>query len=262
LPSNGGSDVGAAGAHTTDVVAGTAGELGGSDSTGGTGGTPVTTGGSGGAAGSSNGGGAGTDPSGGAAGAIEPTCDAPEQTVVAVTADTWIDFAKPNAGHGNDKTLSVVGGAAERRALVALTLPALPDGSSLIKGSLTLHLESNEDSTLAGRRLGLHQLTHEFVEGQANWDNWKNGVGGEWTTKGGDFGPILSNARLLAGTSEGPLIFDLTQFLGPLISEQPVTLSLIVMEVGAVPAESSGLTFTSSEAAASVPALVLDYCPP
>lgn len=230
--------------------------LGGSENRAGSGG-----------AGSANGGvtgsaigGAGTDPNGGAGGAFEPICDAPEQIVVTISGDAWIDAAKPKIGHGNDRTLSVGGGAAERRALIAFTLPALADGAALIKGTLTLHLESNEDAMLAPRRLGLHLLEQQFVEDQVSWTNWAKMS--EWSNMGGDFGPILSRARLPAGTSEGSAVFDVTEPFRLLISSQAAPLSLIIVEVGTAPDAPAALTFTSSEGATSLPTVVLDYCPP
>src|SRR3954469_23173145 len=68
--------------------------------------------------------GGGPDALGGAGGAAD--CASPQSVTGTVTADTWIEAANPTISHGSDKTLSVVSGGAERRALLQLALPALP----------------------------------------------------------------------------------------------------------------------------------------
>jgi hypothetical protein len=190
------------------------------------------------------------------------TCEAPQQRVIRLTADTWIDAAKPSTTHGNDGQLFVVGGAGERRALLQLTLPEAAAGAWLIKASLILSLESNADATSAERRLALHRLSRSFVENRATWLNFGNGVDGEWDTPGGDFGLLeLAGAVLPAKTAQDSLTFDLTDGLRKVFTEQAVPLSLVVLEVGSVPPASAELAFTSRDGDAG-PSLVIDLCPP
>ena len=119
---------------------------------------------------------AGVD-AGGAGGA--PTCAALQQAVIAVTADTWIEAAKPTLSHGNDDVLSVVGGGQERRALLEVTLPAAQAGAVLLKATLVLHLQANADVSLARRQLRLLQLEQRVIEGRATWNKFDNGSKGD-----------------------------------------------------------------------------------
>ncbi|MES1185995.1 MAG: hypothetical protein ABUL60_19430, partial [Myxococcales bacterium] len=169
-------------------------------------------------AGEGGAGGVGGDPStsqggapggaGGAGGA--PSCASPQSTVGDVTADTWIDAAKPNNNsHGGEPTLSVIAGGAERRALLQVQVPTLPTGAVLLRATLALHLESNADVDLVTRRLAVRQLEHEVIEARASWLNWNNG-NRTWKQEGGDFGPALDKATLPAGTSRAAVDFDVT----------------------------------------------------
>lgn len=254
-----GGSLGGGGGGVAPLAAGEAGQA------------PVTSGGAGagGEAASRNGGAAGTlEPSAGAAGetgaggAPVTTCEAPQQRVIPMTADTWIDAAKPSTTHANDGQLFVVGGAGERRVLLQLTLPQAAPGAWLINASLILTLESNADGSSAERRLGLHRLAHSFVENRATWLNFTNGLDGEWDTPGGDFGLLeLASAVLPANTAQGLLTFDVTEPLRKVLTDQAVPLSLIVLEVGSVPPASAELAFTSRDGDAG-PSLVIDLCPP
>ncbi|HEX2872181.1 MAG TPA: DNRLRE domain-containing protein [Polyangiaceae bacterium] len=213
----------------------------------GEGGTTTTPGGAGGAGGT-----AGT-----------PSCADPQERVIAVSADTWIEAAKPSAGHGNDQQLFIIGGGQERRALFELTLPAAPAGAVLLKATFGLRLESNAAVGLAERRLQVRELSQAVNEGSASWNNWGNGSSRKWMLPGGDFGPVLASTRVPASTGDGPVTFDVTAPVAQAFAADPVVLSFIVMENGAPPAAPAELAFTSSEGDASgVPTLTLQYCEP
>jgi hypothetical protein len=256
LPSGGGSS-----------TAGTATQLGGMSSDGGVppadagappvgeGGTMAVLGGTGGTGGSAT---AGT---GGSAG--NPGCADPQERVILVDADTWIEAAKPSAGHGSDKQLFVIGGGQERRALLQLTLPAAVTGAVVLKATLALHLEENANLGAVERRLQVRRLSQPVDEGRTTWTNWSNGGNRKWLTPGGDFGPVLASARVPAGIAQGPVTFDVTVAVSEVFAADPVVLSFIVLENGAPPAAPAELAFTSREGDASgVPALTLQYCEP
>lgn len=210
--------------------------------------------------------GAPTSPGGaggaGAAGGM-PGCAEPQERVVLLSADTWIEADKPSNGHGNDQVLSVVGGGQERRALLEFTLPAAQQGTVLLQATLTLHLQANADAGLAERRLQVRRLGQAIREERTTWTNWGNGGSRKWLVPGGDFGPVLDGARISAGTAEGNLMFDVTATVREAWSAAAVALPLIVMENGAPPLAPAELAFTSREGdASSVPTLLLQYCEP
>jgi hypothetical protein len=203
---------------------------------------------------------AGSD-AGGGGGA--PPCTAPQPTVIAVTADTWIEAAKPTIAHGNDDVLSVVGGGQERRALLEVTLPAAMADALLVKATLALHLQANADVGLAARQLSLHQLEHAVIEARATWNKWDNGAKGNWRALGGDFGAAVAQAQVPAGTTNSTLTFDVTEVVGSTLAPTAIPLSLILLETGAPPAAAAELAFTSREGDASgAPTLILEYCEP
>jgi len=198
----------------------------------------------------------------GVAGAPPSGCPNPQQQVLVVTADTWIEAAKPNNGHGSDHTLSVVGGGQERRALFQLTLPAVTAGTVLLKATLSLHLQGNADTRLVRRDLQVHRLGQEITEAHTTWTSYGQGSR-NWILPGGDFGPMLAQAAIPAGTSQGPLAFDLTATLQATVSGQAIPLSLIILESSLPPPAPADLAFASREGDASgIPALILEYCPP
>ncbi len=198
----------------------------------------------------------------GGAGGAPAGCVSPQQQVVTVTVDTWIESAKPGTGHGNDKTLSVVGGGEERRALLQLTLPAAVSGAVLLQATLALHLQANADVGLVKRQLGVHRLEQEVSESRTTWNNWAQGSR-VWTKPGGDFGPELAQAAIPAGTSGGMLTFNVTAAVQAAFAAQPVPLPLIVVETSAPPAAPAELAFTSREGdASSIATLILEYCQP
>lgn len=256
LPSNNTTGLGGAGAD------GRAGAAGATDlPAGGRAGAGMTDAG---AAGATTGGvGGWVEPPGGGAGSSGAACAQPELRVIPIRADTWIESAKPNMVHANDKALSVTAGAAERRALVSLTLPGAPAGATLERASLDLQLESNADATLVRRSFALHSLQRQFVEGQTSWNDWSNEMDGEWDTPGGDFGEPFGNAELPAGTATGTLSFDVREALLSAFSTQSVPLSLIVVEAGLSPEAPAEVAFTSSEGDDSKrPSLVIEFCMP
>ncbi len=198
----------------------------------------------------------------GGAGGAPSGCLSPQGQVVTVAADTWIEAVKPTTGHGNDKTLSVVGGAQERRALLQLTLPAALPGAVLLKATLALQLQANRDAGLALRQLSVHRLEHTVDESRTTWNAWAQG-NRAWTKPGGDFGPPLAQAAIPAGTSGGTLTFDVTAAARAALSAQPVPFALIILESGAPPPLPAELAFASREGDASaIPALILEYCEP
>ena len=199
----------------------------------------------------------------GAGGAAPAPCVNLEQQRVTTTADTWIDAAKPKNGHGAETTLSVVAGAAERRALLGFMLPAVPTGKALNRARLVLHLETNADVNLEARRLGLHQLTQEVSEPSATWLNFDNGNMGKWASAGGDYGAELAAVMLPVGMSNGSVTFELSEPARQLISTRPIPLWLIVLEKSSPATAPAELAFASREGdASSIPALILDYCDP
>lgn len=204
---------------------------------------------------------AGAPEGGGGSGGALP-CASPTSAVGMVTADTWIEFARPNALHGNDKMLSVIAGGEERRALLQAALPAIPEGAVVLHATLALHLESNADARRAMRRLAVRLLAQEVVETRASWLNWNN-AGRTWNMEGGDFGPVLATATVPAGVAEGTVGFDVTVPVEEAVSDGTSTLPFIVLETSAVPPAPAELAFTSKEGNASnIPQLIVDYCEP
>jgi len=243
--------VGGEGVEPTPV-AGAGGAQGGAPTVGGAGGAPPQ--GMGGRA----------DELGGAAGeAGAPACASSQELVGEVTADTWIEAADPDAtSHGDDETLSVVGGGQERRALLQVSLPAVPSGAVLVHAKLFLHLQSNADTSRVARQLRVHLLTHEVLEGRASWSHFGNG-NRTWAVKGGDFGATLDKESLKAGTAEGVIKLNITEAVAQALAAQVTSLPLIVLEEGSPPPAPADLAFTSREGDASgMPALILEYCEP
>jgi hypothetical protein len=203
---------------------------------------------------------AGTDVGGAGGG---PSCEPEPPVVIAVTADTWIEAARPSIGHGNDDPLSVIGGGQERRALVEVTLPAAPANAVLLKATVALHLKANADIGSTRRQLRLYQLAHPVLEGRATWSKWDNGPNGNWLKLGGDFGGAIAESEVPAGTSTSTLSFDVSTFVRGVSASSPVPLSLILLEISTPPPPPAELAFTSREGDASeVPKLIVEYCQP
>jgi hypothetical protein len=237
-----------AGAQSSAASAGAAGaDVGdGGSPLGGAGGAPTT-----GIAGETSGG----------AGAA-PNCAIPHSVSVTVTSDTWIESAKPNTIHGNDKMLFVIGGGEPRRALLQAALPAVPVGAVLLRAMLRLHLESNADPDLLRRPLGLCELDQEVIEDRATWLNWNN-AGRTWAKPGGDFGQVLATAIVPAGTADATLTFDVTVSVEQALSTRAAGLPFVVLETDAPPPKPAELAFTAKEGNASnIPTLIVDYCEP
>jgi hypothetical protein len=199
------------------------------------------------------------DPGGGA-----PGCDNLQKRTLPVTSDTWIEQAKPGSTHGQDALLSLVGApGAEERLLLVLPVPARPDGVVLLRATLQLTVEVNEDASLAERQLSLHLLTQDYVEDKASWTNYSNGASKKWAALGGDFAPAAAaDATFASSTSTGPLNFDVTAAVEQALGATAVPLSVIILESGIVPAAPAKLAFASAEGDATGPSLVVEFCPP
>ena len=196
------------------------------------------------------------------AGAGGATDCATMQESLLMIQDTWIESVKPSTGHGNEPILSVVKGEEERRAVLGFNLPGLPASTLLVRAELRLNLESNADVALAERQLEVRLLEHVFDEARATWNNFDNGVSGQWAMPGGDFGPALAAANVPEMIHDGPVTFDLTSAVSEMLSTVSVPLPLIVLEVGLAPTPPAELALTSSEGDALVaPQLFLEYCP-
>jgi hypothetical protein len=197
----------------------------------------------------------------GASGAAgEPAvCTGPVQRIVPIDLDTWISSRRQTTGYSGDATLSVVGAPDERRAMLQFTVPVPNDGNLLTHAELTLRLQANADATSVSRLLGLHRLSHE-IDSKTTWKKFSNGSQ-NWDTSGGDFGVELARASVPAGTSEATLTFDVSEEIRG--SSAPVTVSVVILEIGAAPAAPAELAFGALEGDASkAPQLILTYCEP
>jgi hypothetical protein len=205
---------------------------------------------------------AGSESLAGASTGSAGACAMPRQFELEATADTWIESGKPSARHGGDLSLLVTGDPEnERRALLLFSLPDAPPGARLLRGTVTLHLESNSDLSLAARHLELSQLEREFSEERTTWNNWESGGGSTWDSQGGDFGAALASAMIPRLTPNGSVSFDITATLEAVWSTGIVPLPLIVREVGDTPTPPAELAFVSRERDALVPELLMEYCP-
>lgn len=248
-----------------DGAAGAAGQAG-SAPAGGVGAVNGTDGGSGHEAGTPGGGlsgaGAGSEPLAGASTGSAGACAMPKQFVQEATADTWIESARPSARHGGDFSLLVSGDPDdERRALVSFPLPELPVGATLIRSTVTLHLEGNSDLGRAERHLELSQLVREFSEEFTTWTKWDNGGDATWDPAAGDFAAVIATTTIPPLTNTATVSFDITATLETALSTGIVPFPLIVREVGDAPTPPAELAFTSHERDALVPELLMEYCP-
>lgn len=188
----------------------------------------------------------------------EQACRSSRTLRIPVESDAWIDAAEPNARHGADATLSVMAGAAERRALFAATVPGSQQ-ARLVRATFALRLQSNADPSLAMRELELHRLETAFSEARTSWLRYESG--GKWQQPGGDFAPAAWSALLLpAGSDSGIVSFELTDALGESTSSSAVTLAWLVLETkrDASPGE---LSFASADQDVHErPTLLLEYC--
>jgi hypothetical protein len=228
----------------------------------------------GGSAGSSAGGSAGSSPhveggetgQAGAGAAPAEVCAAPQELTERTNLDLWIGASEPTTNHGGEHLLQVSGGADERRALFALTVPAAAPGQRLLRAEILLELESNADATLAPRQLGLHLQTplRAVSEGKATWVQWGTNKNKDvWDTAGGDLSELVTSTDIPAGTSRGVVRFDVTAAVASVLGPQPSLYGLVVLELGAAPPAPAALAFTSREGNDSVSAaLRLRYCQP
>jgi len=203
----------------------------------------------------------GTEPAAaGAGGAEAAACVREVEVSVPIDFDTWISSSDQNQGYPDDATLSVVGAPSERRAMLQFTIPVATDGKVLAKARLTLHLQGNADATSASRLLGLHRLTHP-IDSKTTWKKYSDGAT-NWDARGGDFGAELARASVPPGISEASVSFEVAgQFSGD--SSAPLSVSIVILEIGPAPAAPSELAFGALEGDASqAPQLILTYCEP
>lgn len=240
--------------------------MGGAAATAGGAGQPTTLAASGGMGGSASEPGAGGQPPidlGGAPPATggAPACADRQVQSVAVDADSWIDLAEPGQNHVADNRLNVVAGAAERRALFRITLPAAVDGGVLDKATFTLQLARNMAAAAGPRSLVLRRLKRRFVPEAVTWNDAEAALA--WTVPGGDLGAILADSTVPLGFEKGSVSFDLTARLEQAPSMDERTIALVVLEQLPNPAPTAQLAFASSEAAPPLrPVLTLEYCVP
>jgi hypothetical protein len=157
--------------------------------------------------------------------------------------------------------ISIVSGAAERRALFAIKLPQLPTATSLSRATFLIHLEANADATLSRRRLGLHSLLRAFVEARASWTNYDKQGNARWSQPGGDFGSEMASAVVPRGVSSGDIGFDVTSTVQEALDSRLGSLSWIALETTAAPAAPANLSFVSAQGSGvTTPVLVLQYC--
>ena len=208
----------------------------------------------------SGGGAAGVEALGSNGGGGEPAGGCVNRQVLnlAAEADTWIDADKPNGRHGGDEQLLVVSGAMERRALLALPLPAAPPATRLQRADFIVRLEANGASS--ERVLAVHRLTRAFNETRASWRFYDNGS--QWDASGGDFGPELASAHIPGGTNTGAVMFDVTAAIGSAVESGSSSFWLIVREASTATAETPALAFTARDDVAGAPLLRLVYCDP
>jgi hypothetical protein len=182
--------------------------------------------------------------------------------VVPVSADTWIDEARPSSQHGGEVTLFVSGAAEERRALLAFSVPD-PGSKVVVRAVLIVELVANHDLTRAERALRVFPLSGTFDEASASWRRRQStgGNDGNWLTDGGDVGDESALSVLPEGTAAGPLTFDVTALMAA--SEPSANpLALLVLESSASPAAPAELEFGARESPGESASLELEYCEP
>jgi hypothetical protein len=177
---------------------------------------------------------------------------------VATKGDAWIDEARQTTEHGADATLSVTGGADERRLLVSF--PAAPDRGQAMRAVLYLELVANADLTRASRALRAFSLPGGFDEATVTWTRRSSGADGRWLEKGGDVGVDSAAALVPEETVSGPVAFDVTSLVAASAAGEP--LSWLVLESGAPPPSPAALEFAARESAGGGARLELEYCAP
>lgn len=235
---------------------------GGTEMTAGSGGDLSTGGSSGGSAFAGAGGALLETGGAGGAGPEPGNCDAPVLTTVPVDIDLWVNAAKDDTNYGKDKLVYVAGGTDARRTMLQFTLPPAPSVGTLLKAELRLHLESNADTTTAARTLGASVLLHDINQTRTTWLHY--GKNNElWNAGGGDLVEELAQGTVPAKTVSGTVSMDATVALGKRLTSGPVTLAVVVLEIGPTPSSPAELAFTAWEGNASESAtLVLSYCQP
>ena len=94
-------------------------------------------------------------------------CAPGSSTVLAASADAWIDQANPSVNNGSDSALYVASqsGSRNRRALVKFTLPTVPTSCSLSSVILTLYNQSPG----SGRTIDVFRANAAWVESTVRW---------------------------------------------------------------------------------------------
>jgi hypothetical protein len=187
-----------------------------------------------------------------------PGCSA-THVLVSASGDTWIDAAQPRTTHGSDTQLFVLGGASERRALLAFNLPAAKAGTVFVNAALVLTLDQAPDLGTSSRTLNVYPLEVAFNEARATWLNYANGASKTWTTPGGDFIATFGTGVLHAGDTV--LRLDASALVAAAYSSKQNALGLLVRdpEIAAVPVD---FAFVSQEGLALArPVLDIERCP-
>jgi hypothetical protein len=195
---------------------------------------------------------AGSD-SGGASG-----CNA-THVLVSASADTWIDAAQPQVTHGTDTQLFVLGGANERRALIAFNLPAAKAVAGLVSAALVLTLDQPPNLGTSSRTLNVYPLEVAFNEARATWLNYANGASKTWATPGGDFSATFGTGALQPGDTG--LRLDVSALVAAAYSSKQSALGLLVRDPQV--ADPVNFAFVSQEGVALArPVLDIERCPP
>jgi hypothetical protein len=96
-------------------------------------------------------------------------CSTPGTQTLTTNADAWVDQASPSTNKGNDSVLKVTSksGNANTRALVAYSLPSVPEGCSVTSARLRLY----NSSPVGGRTLEAVPNSASWTENGVTWSN-------------------------------------------------------------------------------------------
>jgi hypothetical protein len=180
------------------------------------------------------------------------------RVLVSASADTWIDAAEPQVNHGTDTQLFVLGGASERRALIAFNLPAAKAGTVLVSATLVLTLDQAPNLGTSSRTLNVYPLEVAFNETRATWLSYSNGASKTWATPGGDFIATFGTGAL--GPGDTALRLDASALVAAAYSSKQSALGLLVRD----PQVDAGVNFAfvSMEGVALArPVLDIERCP-
>jgi hypothetical protein len=162
--------------------------------------------------------------------------------------------------HGTDTRLFVLGGASERRALIAFNLPAAKAGTVLASAALVLTLDQAPNLGASSRTLNVYPLQVTFNAARATWLNYANGASKTWATPGGDFIATFGSGTLHPGDTV--LRLDASALVAAAYSSKQSALGLLVRDpqVAAAPVD---FAFVSQEGGALArPVLDIERCSP